>query len=229
MIARITGTLEHLDNNTATIAPPAHDNTPGPIAYEILVPAFVAEDLTDQTNTTVTLHTIQLFESHAQGASLTPRLLGFTQPRDRAFFQLFTTVKNLGPRKALRAMIAPPAHIAAAIAAKDAAALKNLPGVGARLAETIIAELAGKADPFIIPTDTSAKPSSTPIPTASHPDHTPLPTPAARDAAAALVQLGTQRPEAERRVAAAIEANPELAKDSATPDALLAAAFNTRP
>ena len=74
--------------------------------------------------------------------------IGFVVEEDREFFQLFTTVKGIGMRKALRAMAKPAAEVAAAIQAKDAKILSTLPEIGKRTAERIIAELHDKVDRF---------------------------------------------------------------------------------
>ena len=245
MRSRLTGTLEHLDQTsntpTATIAitrtPPAattqpDTNQPHPPhaeAFDVLVPVYVAERLEDHRGRTATLHTIELLEAQGQGSHLIPRLIGLTDRRDRDFFNLFTTVKNLGPRKALRAMTTPPGTIAAFIAAKDTAALKKLPGVGPRLADTIVAELAGKADRFITTgiEHTEPKPSTTANTTANESTE-PLPSDQA-DACSALVRLGTPRSEAERRVRAAIHKDPTLAEPNTPADRILAAALAATP
>jgi len=245
MRSRLTGTLEHLDQTsntpTATIAitrtpipdtnQPATTQThpPHAEAFDVLVPVYVAERLEDHRGRTATLHTIELLEAQGQGSHLIPRLIGFTDRRDRDFFNLFTTVKNLGPRKALRAMTIPPGTIAAFIAAKDTASLKKLPGIGPRLAETIVAELAGKADRFITTgiEHTEPKPPASARPTTNESTE-PLP-PDQADACAALVRLGTPRPEAERRVAAALEKDPALAQPGTPADRILAAALAATP
>lgn len=61
------------------------------------------------------------------GEGSLPRLIGFEAARDRQFFELFTTVKGIGNRKALKAMAIEPAAIAALIVAKDAKARPNYP------------------------------------------------------------------------------------------------------
>jgi Holliday junction DNA helicase RuvA len=109
-----------------------------------------------------TFHTVILLEGDPGGGNLQPRMLAFSSAADRAFFGSFITVKGIGPRKALRAMTVPAGEIAAAVEAKDVKALIKLPQVGKRLAETIIAELAGKLGQFaseIRATPTEASPS----------------------------------------------------------------------
>jgi Holliday junction DNA helicase RuvA len=228
MLSRITGVLERLDANTATVSPaatgPDGAPAPGPIAYDVLVPAALAEDLAGSIKQTVTLHTVQHFEGSGQGASLTPRLIGFASRSDRAFFELFTTVKGVGPRKALRSMVVPCGQIALAIAQGDKAALKKLPEIGERLAATIVAELAGKAERYV-PTGieegkprTAADDAGAQQSAAAESEH-------ARQAIEALVRLGTPRAEAERRVARALESDPALARADAAADRILTAAL----
>jgi Holliday junction DNA helicase RuvA len=143
MIGRLTGTLESLDELTALVSPG------GGVAYEVSVPAFLVERLEQKRGREVTFVTFHYLEGQGQGAWFVPRLIGFLSPREREFFEVFTTVKGIGNRKALRAMAVEPATIASAIARKDPAALSKLPEIGKRLAETIIAELSGKVEAFL--------------------------------------------------------------------------------
>src|SRR5712671_6350629 len=89
-------------------------------------------------------------EGQGQGTSFVPRVLGFATPREREFFELFTTVKGLGNKRALRALAREPVEIAGAIAEKNTRALQELPEIGKRLAETVIAELTGKVEKFVV-------------------------------------------------------------------------------
>ena len=142
MITRLRGKLVAVDAGKAMIAVDA-------ITYELLIPAADVEKLLDRISQQIEFHTMHYFEGQSQGSSFIPRLVGFSCDRDRDFFQLFTTVKGIGNRKALRALVRPFGEIASAIANKDAAALISLPEIGKRSAETIIAELSGKIDLFI--------------------------------------------------------------------------------
>jgi Holliday junction DNA helicase RuvA len=210
MLVRIRGTLESLDGTPprAIIAP---EGQPG-LAYEVLLPAYLAERLKDEGGTTITLRTIEYLESPNQGASFVPRLIGFTSDRERAFFELFTTVKGLGTRRALRALALEPGEIAAAIIARDTRRLTQLPEIGKRLAETIIAELSGKVDAFA---DLAPEAADGRAPAKV--------TPAAEDAVTALVALGETRTEAERIVTRAMQKNPALRATDEILQAALAA------
>jgi Holliday junction DNA helicase RuvA len=129
---------------------------------------------------------------------MTPRLIGFDTPADRDFFRLFTTVKGIGVRKALRALIRPMGEIAAAIQAKDAKFLIALPEIGKRTAETIIAELHGKVEDFVGELSGGSGGEISDIPEAGH------------EAAAVLIQLGERRADALALVERVMAVAPEL-------------------
>jgi len=194
MLTRLTGQLEsisegHIPLATITVSPA--------MALEVLIPSYLANDLESQISTKITLHTRVYLEAQGQGTSFIPRIIGFGSPTERAFFEVFTSVKGVGSKKALRAMAEPPSTIAACIVNKDAKALVKLPEIGKRTAETIIAELTGKVDKFagdaiLDATQFNHHPSS-------YIEHPTLP-PAAVEAVAALVALGEQRANAEQKV-----------------------------
>ena len=118
------------------------------LTYEVHVPAFVITRLAQRVGENVSLKTLHYMESHNQGSSFLPRLAGFLSDEDRDFFELFTTVKGIGNRKALRALAIDSGQIAMAIADRDTSFLQSLPEIGKRTAETIIASLNGKVDHF---------------------------------------------------------------------------------
>lgn len=144
MLARITGTLVDLDP-----APLALVALPGGIAHEVMLAPYTAHRLGDRIGQEVTLHTLQFLESPNQGATFIPRLAGFLSRDDRAFYELLTSVKGIGPKRGLRAMAMAPAQIAAAIADKDAKLLQALPEIGRKMAEGIILELEGKVQRYL--------------------------------------------------------------------------------
>lgn len=203
VITSLTGRLVRINGASAELEPvPA-------VRVEALVPGYYAERLVDSVGSTVTMRTRMHLESQAQGSSFIPRLLGFPDEADRAFFELFTSVKGVGARKALRAMAIEPTLIAASIAARDAKALTKLPEIGARVAETMVAELHGKVDRW-----SAGAPivEARPGPVVSGP---------AEDAVETLIALGETRAEAERRISRAAAAIGE----GATTEALVAGAL----
>jgi Holliday junction DNA helicase RuvA len=222
MLARITGVLDRIDGGAATIAVPIGA---GVLAYEVLVSPALAESLAPSVGGAVTLHTIEYFESLTQGASFTPRLLGFATPSDKRFFELLIKVKGLGPRRALRALAEPTPTIAAAVFARDVKALQRLPEIGKKLAETIIADLHEKIGPFVDGLPGAPAVAIRPGAARAALDSAPAPLPAAAaKALAALVRLGETRAEAERLVRLAVEQAPE----ARSPDAMLTAALSVR-
>lgn len=207
MLARLRGIIESVAEGTVIVEV-------GPMACELLVPTCDAERLQNSIGDDAEFHTFCYLEGQGQGASFLPRLIGFASPRDRDFFLLFTTVKGVGYRKALRALSIPCADVAAAIEAGDTAALQQLKEIGKRTAQTIVAELKGKAGPYTLGSS---------FPTtegAGAPTSAPVAGPAA-DAIAVLVQLGETRVRAEQLVGRAAQG---LGED-ATPDELVTAAL----
>jgi len=177
--------------------PTALVDTGAGLWYEVMVPATDAERLALRVGQDVALHTINHIEGDPTRGAMTPRLIGFDTPADRDFFRLFTTVKGIGVRKALRALIRPMGEIAAAIQAKDAKFLIALPEIGKRTAETIIAELHGKVEDFAGELSTTGGETSD-LPEAGH------------EAAAVLVQLGERRADALALVERVMAVAPEL-------------------
>ncbi|MEM9064408.1 MAG: Holliday junction branch migration protein RuvA [Planctomycetota bacterium] len=190
VLTRLRGILEAVDGPTASVAPTAL----GGITLAVQLPAYLAAEhqvkLLSEGPYDVEFHTLFTLEGSAQGTNLTPRLIGFATASDRAFFELFTTVKGLGSRRGLRAMARPSSWIAGRIAERDSKALQELPEIGKRLAETVVAELSGKVADFAIDAPSGMV---SPMPTATL-------TGSAAEAVSALVALGQSRSEAERLV-----------------------------
>jgi Holliday junction DNA helicase RuvA len=188
MIAKITGRLEEVRDGAALV------DTGGGLVYEVLVPACDAERLGRRAGGDVALFTIHYIEGDPSHGVQTPRLIGFTSEVDRRFFKVFTTVKGIGVRKALRALVRPMAEIAAAIQAKDPKFLVALPEIGKRTAEQVIAELHGKVEEFAgeaLPSEEEFSEAET-------------------EAVSVLVQLGERRPDAIALVERVLAVAPEL-------------------
>ncbi len=198
MIARIAGILEQITEGIALI------DTGGGLWYEVLIPACDVERLSRKTGREVVLHTIHYLDGDPSRGAQTPRLVGFAVEEDRQFFKLFTTVKGIGIRKALRALARPVSEVAGAIAAKDEKFLVALPEIGKRTAQQVIAELNGKVDEFAGPSVAVNA-------------ETPALDEAAQEAVSVLVQLGEKRPEA----AALVERVLAVAPDSGSPETII--------
>src|SRR5688500_11456896 len=202
MISALTGQLASVEETTAQLRS-------GPFVFELLIPAADVESLRAQVGQELTFHTIFYLEGTAGGGNLDPKLIAFLRPEDKAFFDLFTTVKGIGPKTALRAFSAPVGQIAQAIESKDTRALVSLNGIGKRTAELIIAELGGKAQKFAtaqVGVDVAAYAGNGSRLTANE-----------EDAIVAMTSLGERRPDAERL----LERVKTQHKDLKSTDALL--------
>ena len=188
MITRIRGELVELTERSALLLVEA-------ITYELFVPAANVPELLRKIGQPIEFFTLHYFEGQSQGSSFLPRLIGFSSERERAFFELFTTVKGIGNRKALRALVRPFAETATAIANRDTKALTEMPEIGKRSAETIIAELHGKVDVFVGEIASTIEVTMPPF---------------SEDAILMLVQLGETKRDAKRLVQLAFGTNPEI-------------------
>jgi Holliday junction DNA helicase RuvA len=189
MIARLGGQLVQCDRQSVLVL---HQSG---LTYELLIPTFLLQSLSNQIDQPVYFITYHYLEGIGQGTHFVPRLIGFLTVRQREFFELFTTVSGIGNRKALRAMALDPATIATSIASRDAKALTQLPEIGKKLAELIIAELHDKVTPFVDSSFTGIEMKSA---TPSRPN-TPR-DPLIEDSIAAVMALGETRADAERLV-----------------------------
>ena len=190
MIVRLQGKIDFVGEDCVHV-------TSGEFTRELMVPAFDIPYLQTKVGQTVGFFTLEYMEGNASFGQLAPKMLGFLRMEDKEFFNLFITVKGIGPKKALRAFALPVGQIASAIALKDARKLSSLPQIGKRAAEQIIAELHGKVENFA--TDTVAKPA----PLNQLPNHQ-------TQAVEVLVKLGERRPEAENWVQRVVTVAPEL-------------------
>ena len=143
VIAAIEGELISVGGQSALIRS-------GAMTYEVLIPAADAPALAGVIGSNVNFVTLHYLESQGQGSSFWPRLIGFQSVSDRDFFELLTSVKGIGNRKALRALQRSFADIAAMIEQKDFAALQSLPEIGRKTAETIVVELKDKVARFTL-------------------------------------------------------------------------------
>lgn len=216
MLDSITGTLVAVEGGSALVEC-------GPVVLEVLVPAGDLPRLARDEGRSVRFFVRVHLEAQGQGTSLVPRMLGFTTVEDRAFFELFTTVRGLGPRKALRALALPRGEIARAIVERDVALLKTLPEIGKRTAEQLVTTLADRVDRFVEVKPDRPAPGAAANGTGTAADPDALPA-HARDALVVLVQLGEPRTEAARLIELALAADPSI--DSA--ETVLEAALRQR-
>ena len=117
-------------------------------------------------------------------------LFGFLELQEKRLFERLITVSGVGPKLAVTILSGlNPERTVAAIRAQDHATLTRIPGVGKKLAERLVVELKDKLeDMATAPAVASAGP-------------------AAEDVLSALVNLGYQRPAAQKAIETAVGKN----------------------
>jgi Holliday junction DNA helicase RuvA len=143
VITKLTGLLLHVEDERATIEVEAFE-------YEVMIPDLVRRQLQGMVNEKISLHTMQYIEGNPTQGRLVPRFVGFLTTIEREFFEMFCSVDGVGVKKALRAMGRPVQDIAQLIENQDAEGLSSLPGIGAAMAERIIAKLRRKMSKFAL-------------------------------------------------------------------------------
>ncbi len=127
-------------------------------------------------------------------------LFGFTTATEKRLFEKLLSISGIGPKLAITVLSGlPPERLIAAIHGHDHATLTRIPGVGKKTAERIVLELKDKLQELA--SAGAAASSSTPV---------------SEDVLSALVNLGYQRPVAQKGVEAAIARDPEAGKDFET-------------
>jgi Holliday junction DNA helicase RuvA len=167
------------------------------VGYEVLLPSYLMERVREQRPAEPLALHIYHQQTERQPK---PVLIGFLQEEEKEFFQLFLSVEDIGPMKAVKAMTLPVGEIARAIESKDIAILKTLKGIGNRTAQKMVATLSGKMEKFALPAE---------IPTAR-----PESDPELIDAVVEVLisQLGYKATDARRMVAEALQRNPSARK-----------------
>jgi Holliday junction DNA helicase RuvA len=146
LISKITGKISGVGSSRVYI------DVNG-LTYDIMLPSGLLESLRDKINgDPVEIFTIYYVEGSNVGNQF-PRLVGFADPVQREFFTVLTNVSGLGIKKALRSLVLPINVIARAIETEDVKKLTELPGIGPRMAEKIIAELKGRVAKFALMQD----------------------------------------------------------------------------
>jgi len=188
MFSRITGSIVERGELTVLL-------DVGGLAYEVVLPACVADKLPAAIGERVTLEIHPTFNLEGNSGRFT--FFGFTNAIEREFFEALISVASIGPKTAARAFALPMARIAAAIEAGDHAFLVKLPGIGQQKARDIVAKLQGKVTKFLLIRDPQVRPEP------PMPDY-------AEEALGVLLQLEYKRSEAEAMIARTLEAAPNL-------------------
>ncbi len=181
----------------------------GGLVYEVLLPTAVWMSLENNRPDALDLYT----HYHVPDRAPVPVLIGFLRPIERDFFRKLIGVPQMGVAKAQQALAASVSTIAQAIEAEDRRTLTRLPGIGARQADRIIADLKGKVveEALLVDEGFDARSRRPVRPTDEVAD----------DTAEALVALGYTRRDADRWIAAILSA-PDLPPPDSTENLLRA-------
>lgn len=145
---------------------------------------------------------------HTQVREDTLALYGFLDRNEKRIFERLITVSGVGPKLAITIQSGLPSdRLVAALRAQDHATLTRIPGVGKKLAERLVVELKDKLEDMAV-----AAPAVAAV------------GPAAEDVLSALVNLGYQRPSAQKAIEAAVAKDKGVGEHF---DALFRAALMT--
>lgn len=126
-------------------------------------------------------------------------LFGFMSRTEKRLFEKLLAISGIGPKLAVTVLSGlPPERLIAAIHGQDHATLTRIPGVGKKTAERIVLELKDKVEE-LGPTSIAG-----------------VVTPVAEDVLSALVNLGYQRPAAQKGIETAIARDGHAGKDFET-------------
>ena len=183
MIAHLRGKLIHKEPGQA-IVEAAGDG----YDVTISIPTFTALPSEGQE---VSLHI------HTQVSEDQIALFGFLDREEKRLFERLITVSGVGPKLAVKMLSGlSPERTVQAIRGQDHAQLTRIPGVGKKLAERLVVELKDKLDDFAVaPVASSVRGA------------------AVDDVLSALVNLGYQRPAAEKAIEQAVAKEAALAGD----------------
>jgi Holliday junction DNA helicase RuvA len=171
MIAHLRGKLISKHPNQAIVEA-------GGVGYDVTISVPTFSELPALgTEVTLFIHT------HVRDDALA--LFGFLRRPDKQLFEKLLSVSGIGPKLAITILsgMAVDAMVAA-IKGNNVAALTRIPGIGKKTAERMVLELRDKLDAFGIAPETAAAAS-----------------PVEEDVVSALVNLGYQRPLAEKALA----------------------------
>ena len=193
MISYINGTIKSIDKEASKIVVDVNG-----LGYEVLLPLFVMRSLMDRGKEEGDEIALQIYY-HVSERQPRPVLVGFNNDFERRFFEKLIAVEDISPSRAARAFVFSVSTVANAIESGDVQVLQRMPGIGARIAQKIIATLKEKVAEFALLKDEG---------------YDSMPSVARKDikdeAVEVLAGLGYRRADARLKVEEALEQNPEL-------------------
>jgi holliday junction DNA helicase RuvA len=168
----------------------------GGVGYDVAISVPTFSDL-PAAGAEIALH----IHTHVREDAIA--LFGFLQAPEKQLFERLLQVSGIGPKLAITILSGmPAAEMVAAIRGGDHARLTRIPGIGKKTAERMVLELRDKLEGF------GAAPAVPPVSALEE------------DVLSALVNLGYQRPAAERALAAAAKSGTATSFDALFRDAL---------
>lgn len=171
MIAHLRGKLISKHPNQAIVEA-------GGVGYDVVISVPTFSELPG-LNAEVSL----FIHTHVREDALA--LFGFLRAQEKQLFEKLLSVSGIGPKLAITILSGMQAEaMIAAIKGNNIASLTRIPGIGKKTAERMVLELRDKLDTFSVSAETTA-----------------AATPVEEDVISALVNLGYQRPLAEKALA----------------------------
>jgi holliday junction DNA helicase RuvA len=193
MIAHLRGKLLAKHPNQAIV------ETAG-VGYDVTISVPTFSDL-PAAGAEVSLH----IHTHVREDAIS--LYGFLLPSEKLLFEKLISVSGIGPTLAVKILSGMAADdMVGAIRSNDVARLTRIPGIGRKTAERMVLELRDKLPEAVPP----ASPTVTPLNAVEE------------DVLSALVNLGYQRPVAEKALAVAMRNGKAGSFDALFRDALAA-------
>jgi len=182
MIYKLHGVVDEVDEFSVVV-------NVGGVGYGVLAPVSTLASLAVGMAVELFIETVVREDAFI--------LYGFISKKEKALFNLLTTVQGVGPKAAMSLLSSlKPSELAGAILAGDAASLSRAPGVGGKTAARVAAELKDKVAKIGISAgmvEISAAVSGNAM---------------AADAISALVNLGYSRVSAAAAVGEALKSSP---------------------
>jgi len=138
MISFLTGKIRNIQSESSII-----ELDVSGVGYEIVLPVFVMDSISNSSLEKGSELTFEIYY-HSTERSPKPLLVGFSNKLEKIFFEKIIQVEGIGPLKAVSSLIFPVAIISQAIENEDLTVLNQMPGIGARAAQKMIATLKGK-------------------------------------------------------------------------------------
>ena len=138
MISFLTGEIRNIFPEKSII----EINVSG-VGYEVSLPRFVIDEVINNGKKNGEKINLEIYY-HSTERSPKPLLVGFNNQLEKLFFEKIIQVEGVGPLKAVSALIFPVAIVSQAIEDEDISILNQMPGIGARAAQKMIATLKGK-------------------------------------------------------------------------------------